>query len=163
MNANPTILVAEDDFNDVILLAVAFKKAVSPATVHFVGDGREAIHYLRGNGPYGDRAQFPFPNLFMVNLGLLGMTGFDLLDWVRQQPFLQRLVIGVLSGMDHGPDIHKARAMGAKFCVVKPHTFQELVVMAGQLTVEGEAGLDTPVISSNLGDKYLQSDAAYVQ
>jgi hypothetical protein len=46
-----------------MLLALAFKNAGSSATVHFVDDGEEATDYLRGNGPYGTRVQFPFPNL----------------------------------------------------------------------------------------------------
>ena len=122
MGGNPTILVAEDDANDVTLLAVAFKKAGAPATVHFVHNGQEAIDYLQGRGPHGDRAHLPLPNLFVVALNLPGMSGFELLGWVRRQPFLQRMVVGVLSGSEYKPDMQKARALGASFYITKPPT-----------------------------------------
>jgi hypothetical protein len=47
MDGNPTILVTEDDANDMTFLALAFKKAGSSATVHFVQNARGAIDYCK--------------------------------------------------------------------------------------------------------------------
>ena len=152
MSANPIILVAEEDCNDVILLALAFKRAGSSATVHFVENGGEATDYLRGNGPYRNRAQFPFPNLFVVSLRLSGMSGLELLASVREQRFSQQVVVGVLSGIYYEPEVKKALALGAKFCIVKTHDFRELVEVARQLTEECAAGLIDTEINANTHD-----------
>ena len=141
MGRNPTILVAEDDANDMTLLALAFKKAGAFATVHFVHNGLEATRYLQGKGPYQDRAQFPLPNLFVVDLKLPGMSGFELLAWVRGQPLLQQMVMGVLSGSEYDQDIQKARALGARFYLIKPQKPAELVVIARQLVEECASGV----------------------
>ena len=141
MGGNPTILVAEDDANDITFLTLAFKKAGAPATVHFVHNGLEAIDYLQGKGPYGDRAHLPPPNLFVLALKLPGMSGFELLAWVCRQPFLARMVVGVLSGSEYKPDLQKARDSGANFYIIKPPTLPELVVIARQLVEKCAAGV----------------------
>ena len=141
MSGNPTILVAEDDANDRTLLALAFKKAGAFATVHFVDDAKEAMQFLQGKGPYGDRAHLPPPNLFVVDSTLPDMSGFELLDWVRRQPFLQWMVAGVLSGSKYKPDMQEARALGATFYLTKPPNFPELVVIARQLIEKCTAGV----------------------
>jgi CheY-like chemotaxis protein len=141
MGRNPTVLVAEDDPNDITFLTLAFKKAGPSVAVHFVQSGREAIQYLQGKRPYADRAHFPLPNLFVVDLKLPGMSGFELLDWVRRQPSLQRIVIGVLSGSDYESDIQQARALGATFYFTKPPAFPELVLVARQLLEKCAAGV----------------------
>ncbi len=147
MVRNPTILVADD----ATLLAHAFKKVRSSAALRFVCDGEEAITYLQGHGPYGNRADFRSPNLFVLELCLPDMSGLKLLDWVRRQPSLQRLVVGVLSGVEYGPDIQQALALGATFYFAKPHTYQELLEIARRLTDKCAAGWSTSETSAKPG------------
>jgi two-component system response regulator len=142
--ANMTILVAEDNEDDTFFLAQAFKKAGASATIRFVQDGEEAINYLQGHGLYGNRAQFPFPNLFVMDSKLPGMSGLELLDWLRGRRFSQPLVVGVLSGVEYKPEIEKALALGAKFYFTKPIEFEGLVVIARQLAEKCMAGLTPP-------------------
>jgi CheY-like chemotaxis protein len=139
--AHPTILVADDNNDDTFFLAQAFMKAGASGTIHLVRDGQDAIDYLQGRHPYGNRAQFPFPNLFVVDANLPFVSGLEVLDWVRRQRFSQPLVVGVLSGTDHEPDMEKALALGAKFYFAKPHKFEDLVVIARQLADQCAAGL----------------------
>jgi DNA-binding response OmpR family regulator len=139
VSANPTILVTEEDSNDEFFLARAFKRAGSSATVQFVQKGRQASDYLQGNEPYGYRAQFPFPNLLVLNLRVWDPSGLELLAWVRER--FAEVVIGVLSGVHYEPAIKNALALGAKFCIVKPPTFPEWVEVARQLTKECAAAL----------------------
>ena len=53
------VLVAEDDPNDALLLKLALDQACVKAWLHFVGDGHEAIDYLRGEPPFDDRLWQP--------------------------------------------------------------------------------------------------------
>jgi CheY-like chemotaxis protein len=141
MCGNATILVADDNADDAFFLALALKKAGSSATLRFVQDAQQAINYLQGNGPYGNRAQFPFPNLFALELCLPGMSGFDLLEWLSQHHFFQRLTIGMLSDDEYEPHIRKALALGAEFYFTKRPYFHELVEIARQLSEKCAAGL----------------------
>jgi CheY-like chemotaxis protein len=138
--ANMTILVADDNEDDTFFLARAFKKAGASATIRIVQDGEQAIHYLQGHGLYGNRAQFPFPNLFVMDSKLPGSSGLELLDWLRGQQFCQPPVVGVLSGVECKPEIEKALALGANFYFTKPNDFEDLVVIARQLAEKCVAG-----------------------
>src|SRR5215467_763792 len=92
-----TILLVEDDQNDVFFFEYACKEAGITNPIQCVGDGRQAIDYLSGTGMYSDRAQFPFPGLVFLDLKLPIKMGLDVLRWVREQPELQTLLVLVLS------------------------------------------------------------------
>ena len=54
-----TVLLAEDDPDDVLLTQIAFEKARLANPLMVARDGEEAIAYLKGEGRYADREQFP--------------------------------------------------------------------------------------------------------
>ncbi len=140
MPGKTMILVVENDPNDATLLAVAIQRADLSAKVHFVQDAREAMSYLRADGPYAERAEFPLPALLLVDLGLGGMSGLELLKWVRSQATLSGVRVGVLSGSGDDQDRQKALSLGADFYCTKPGSFGELVAIAGRLIRESRVG-----------------------
>ena len=99
------ILVAEDQPGDVFLLKRAFLRAGITAPLHFVRDGQEAIDYLRGTESFRDRTAYPFPCLMLLDLKMPRINGFEVLDWVRQQPALKRLPIIVLTSSNISEDV----------------------------------------------------------
>lgn len=129
MGRDLTILVAEDDPNDALLLKLAFGRVWVEDRVHFVGDGKEVIDYLRGESPYDDRAKHPFPDLLVLDLKMPGTTGFDVLEWLQQRPDLTPSRVAVLSGSEWQPDIDRAYALGANFFIVKSVNFERVVGM----------------------------------
>jgi len=54
-NDSSTILLVEDDPNDVLLIKRAFTKANISNPIQIVSDGEEAMDYLAGEGSYSDR------------------------------------------------------------------------------------------------------------
>jgi hypothetical protein len=58
-----TILLADDDRNDVFLVKAAFSRAGYDFPFIVVPNGEEAINYLKGLGKYSDRQRFPVPTL----------------------------------------------------------------------------------------------------
>jgi CheY-like chemotaxis protein len=58
-NRRFTVLLVEDDLNDIFLVKRAFKMALIPNPLQVVTDGLEAINYLRGDGQYADREAHP--------------------------------------------------------------------------------------------------------
>lgn len=124
------ILAVEDDANDALLLKLAFAKAGVTAPIHFVGDGIEALDYLRGAPPFGERAEHPPPNLLVLDLKMPRADGFEVLAWIRQRPGRERMTIAVLTGSCSQADIERAYGLGANFCLNKRLDFRQLVDVA---------------------------------
>lgn len=126
MSSN-TLLLVEDDSNDVILIRRAFKKAQFAIRIQMVHDGEQAINYLCGDDQYADRIAYPLPNLILLDLKLPRKSGFEVLQWVRQQPLLRRIPVIVLTSSKESPDINQAYDLGANSYLVKPVEFNSLV------------------------------------
>ena len=122
-----TILVAEDDARDALLLKVALDQAELTVPTHFVRDGMEALNYLRGVPPFDNRAKHPLPDLLVLDLKMPRMDGFEVLTWLRRQPGSERITVAVLSGTTWPADIQRAYALGADFCLNKLFGFRQLV------------------------------------
>jgi CheY-like chemotaxis protein len=121
-----TILIVEDDPNDILLLQRAFRKTKLPHPVQIVSDGEAAVAYLAGQGSYADREQYPLPFLMLLDLKLPRKSGFEVLTWLRQQPGLRRLPVIVLTSSNRNPDIDQAYDLGANSYLVKPVSFDDL-------------------------------------
>ena len=115
-----TILLAEDDQNDVFFMQRAFSQARLLNPLKVVRDGEETIHYLQGEGVYADRVQYPFPVLLLLDLRMPRRNGFEVLEWLRQQPGLKRLTVVVLTSSKEGPDINRSYDLGANSYLIKP-------------------------------------------
>ena len=128
-----SILFVDDDPNWVELLRMAFQRTEMPNPIRGVEDGPEAIRYLRGEGRYAKRAAYPLPELVLVDLRLPGMSGFEVLQWIRQQPGLARLAVVVVTGMPAPGDAQRARALGASAFLPKPFSFDKQIELARQI------------------------------
>ena len=130
MSAQKTILVADDDSNDVFLLKRAFLKAHVDVHVEFVRDGEQVIRYLKA-GDHKDET--PMPELLLLDLKMPRVNGFEVLEWIRRQPGLKRLLIIVLTSSDEPRDINRAYDLGANSYLVKPCSIEHLTSIAEYL------------------------------
>ena len=126
---NTTILIAEDNPDDVTLIRRAFVKAALPSSLQIVRDGDSAIAYLSGTDGFEDREAFPFPALLLLDLKLPRRSGFDILTWIRSHQHLRRLPIVVLTSSREGGDINRAYELGANSYLMKPVKFEHLLEM----------------------------------
>lgn len=124
-----TILLVEDDTNDVLLIQRAFRKAHVVNPLQVVGDGEQAITYLTGQPPYSDRERYPLPALVLLDLKLPRKSGLEVLAWLRQQPGLKRLRVVVLTSSKEAIDVNRAHELGANSYLVKPVEFDALLDM----------------------------------
>jgi len=69
---------------------------------------QDAIEYLGGSERYQDRTQNPLPVGVLLDLWLPGNGGFELLDWIREQPDLEDIQVVLLSETDPACDIRRA-------------------------------------------------------
>ncbi|MBD2567093.1 response regulator [Anabaena lutea] len=122
-----TILLVDDNNNEVFLIERAFRKANIANQLKVVGDGEAAIHYLLGKGDYSDRHVYPFPMLMLLDLKLPRKSGLEVLEWLRQQPGIKRLPVIALTSSKQSADINRAYELGINSYLVKPITFDRLV------------------------------------
>ena len=121
------ILLAEDNPDDVLLIQRAFQKAGLGHVLKVVSDGGEAIEYLSGRGIYADREKYPAPFLLLLDLKMPGTDGFEVLQWVRSEPEIRRMLVVVLTSSDLQEDVDRAYELGANSYLVKPVIFDEMV------------------------------------
>ncbi len=130
-----TILLVEDNSQDVILMQRAFRKAAITKPFQVVNDGEAAVLYLSGQGPYTDRSQYPLPVLVLLDLKLPRKSGAEVLLWLRQQPELKRLPVVVLTSSKEYADVNRVYDLGANAYMVKPVAFDGLVEIVKTLNM----------------------------
>lgn len=133
MHYEATVLLCEDDPDDVLLTQIAFEKARLANPLQIVRDGEEAIAYLRGEDRFADRTRFPMPILLLLDLKLPKLDGFYVLEWLRRQPALDRLPVAIMTASDHDPDITRAYALGADSYLIKPPDAEALLALVQRL------------------------------
>jgi CheY-like chemotaxis protein len=123
------ILLVEDLPDDILLVrrALAAAKVNNPLMV--VTDGEEAVSYLEGDGKFSNRAEYPLPDLMLLDLKLPKMDGFEVLRWVRGHPAFKGLRIIVLTSSEDIYDVNAAYHLGANSFLVKPLEFQNYPAM----------------------------------
>lgn len=124
------ILYVEDEETDVVLLQHVLAKADIHNPLQTVKDGKAAKDYLAGEGSFADRRLHPLPGLVLLDLNLPYWSGFEVLEWIRQQPQLRRLPVVVFTSSSRPDDIARAYDAGANAYVVKPNALADLVTLA---------------------------------
>jgi CheY-like chemotaxis protein len=133
MIEDPIVLLVDDSVNDARLLRAVFERAGVVEPLRSAQDANEAIAYLRGDGAYADRLHFPLPTALLLDLNMPGQNGFELLEWIRQEPSLKRLRVFILSASTRAEDIERAYDLGASSYLVKPRNLDGLMHLAKSL------------------------------
>src|SRR5205085_858882 len=92
--------------------------------IQAVTNGMEAVAYLEGTPPYGDRETYALPALVLLDIKMPRMEGFEVLRWIRQQPEFFQLCVVMLTSSDHISDANQAYNLGANSFLVKPLDFE---------------------------------------
>jgi two-component system response regulator len=128
-----TILLVEDDDNDVFFFKMAMTKAGAGFPLQVATDGQQAIDYLRGAGKFANREAFPLPGLILLDLKLPLVMGLDVLKCIRQQRGLAPIVV-ILSSSEEESDVAAAYQLGANAYLVKPAEPSKLVDLVRSLS-----------------------------
>ena len=122
---DPAILVADDNPADVAAFRRAFTELALSPQLRAVPNGAQAIAYLAGSGKFANRAAFPMPELFLLDLDMPLKSGFEVLQWLRTRPSLAHIRTVVLTASLDLSNIKKAYRCGAASFLVKPLNLQE--------------------------------------
>jgi len=129
MNAGFTILLAEDNEDDVFLLKTALDQAGIGHPIQTVTDGEKAISYLKGENEYADRSCYSMLYFFLLDIKMPRKNNLEVLGWMRGNGDngLKRLPVIIMSTSNMQEDIDRAYELGVNAYLVKPHAFDDLV------------------------------------
>jgi len=122
-----TILMAEDDADDRLLVREAFQESRVANDLHFVEDGVELLDCLRRQGKYKDPLQFPVPDLILLDLNMPRKDGREALEEIKADANLRYIPVVVLTTSKAEEDILRSYDIGAAGFISKPVTFEGLV------------------------------------
>jgi CheY-like chemotaxis protein len=126
-NHIPTILLVEDNDDDVFFMRHALQKAKVGLPVQVVPNGQAALDYLSGEGKYSDREKYPLPTLIFLDLKMPYVNGFEVLAWMQRQVFTPEIQVVVLTSSPEDRDRQRAKELGARAYLVKPPT-EEMIL-----------------------------------
>jgi chemotaxis family two-component system response regulator Rcp1 len=111
------ILLVEDNLGDVRLTREALKEGKVLNTLHVVGDGIEALAFLRHAGQYAKSAH---PDIILLDLNLPRKDGRELLADIKTDPNLRRIPVVILTTSKAEEDILKSYDLHANCYITKP-------------------------------------------
>ena len=98
----------------------AFKEAGLANELIVVPGGQHVKDYLTGKGKFTDREQYRMPGLVLLDLKMPGISGLELLKWIRAQPAVSTIPVVMFSSSNQESDVHSAYAQGANAYLLKP-------------------------------------------
>ena len=118
------VLLVEDNPGDVRLTIEALKDGKVHNHLNVVGDGEEALAFLRRQGQY---ANAPRPDLILLDLNLPKKDGREVLMEIKQEEGLKQIPIVVLTTSTAEKDIFKTYELHANCYISKPVDFDQFI------------------------------------
>lgn len=122
-----TILIADDDNEDVLLMREALEESKLLNRIEVVENGEELLDYLYNRGEYSDREKYPSPSLILLDLNMPKKDGREALTEMKKDESLRKIPVIVLTTSSSDKDILRSYDLGASGFVTKPVTFDSLV------------------------------------
>ena len=135
MSSPQSILLVEDNPDDVDLTRRAFQRAGLTQPLDVVEDGLEALDYLFARGVHAHRLHSPLPSLVLLDLKLPRMDGHEVLRRIRADARTRFLPVVILTSSDEEKDLVDSYSQGCNSYVRKPVSYNEFVEAARQLGV----------------------------
>jgi len=111
------ILLAEDNPGDVELTQKALEQGNIINNLHVVGDGVEALSYLRQEGEYADATR---PDLILLDLNMPRKDGTEVLEDIKGDADLRRIPVVVMTSSEAEEDIVRSYDLHANAYLTKP-------------------------------------------
>lgn len=121
-----TILVAEDDEDDRLLIERSIRKHRVANRVEFVRDGQDLMDYLNRREKYAD-SSLPPPDLILLDLNMPRKDGREALAEIRSDQRHRRVPVIVLTASKVQEDNARSLDLGADGYIRKPVTLAGLI------------------------------------
>ena len=124
------IVLIEDNPADMRLVREALAENSTPAVLHWMPSGEEALSFLRHEKAH---AGAPAPDLVLLDLNLPGLHGHEVLAAIKQDPLLRHIPVVVLTSSSARVDVLEAYQAHANAYVVKPADFEKFLALVGEI------------------------------
>jgi CheY-like chemotaxis protein len=131
-NNSLTILLADDDPDDRLLIEEALRESKISNPLEMVEDGEELMDYLNGRGKFSGMDTV-MPGLILLDLNMPRKDGREALKEIKSDDRLRHIPIVVLTTSKAEEDIFRTYNLGVNSFITKPVTFESLVDLIRQL------------------------------
>ena len=128
-----TILLVEDNPDDEALTLRALQRNNILNEVIVARDGAEALDYLFARGPHSGRDTSKQPEVILLDLKLPKVDGLEVLQQIKQDERIRRLVVVILTSSNEERDIIAGYDLGANSYIRKPVDFNQFMEAVRQL------------------------------
>jgi CheY-like chemotaxis protein len=128
-----TILIADDDEDDILLTRQALVASRLSNELRVVRDGEELMRYLLHEGEYRNLESSPRPGVILLDLNMPKKNGREAIAEIKSIPSLRQIPILILTTSRAEQDITEMYDLGASSYIAKPVGFQSLVSVMQQL------------------------------
>lgn len=128
-----TILIADDDADDRMMIRDALAENRLANDLHFVQDGEELMDYLNRSGKYSDPSSSPRPGLILLDLNMPKKDGREALMEIKSSAELRSIPVVVLTTSRAEEDICRTYNTGVNSFITKPVTFEALLKVVREL------------------------------
>lgn len=122
-----TILIAEDDEEDRMLIQEAFEESRLANDIRFVVDGEELMDYLHRRRNFANPSNSPRPGLILLDLNMPRKDGREALREIKADPNLRRIPVVALTTSRAEEDVYRTYDLGVNSFITKPVTFEGLI------------------------------------
>ena len=145
-----SILLVEDDLQDVQLMLAALEQHHLADRVFVVHDGAEALDYLCYRGPFVQRTRSN-PVLVLLDLKMPKVNGLEVLKAIKADTRLQAIPVVVLSSSRESADVSECYRHGVNGYVVKAVDYQGFMTSVRQIgAFWGKLNEPPPVMNSQV-------------
>ena len=130
---NKTILLVEDNLDDVELTLRALKKNNIKNDVKVAYDGAEALDFLFGTGKYSGRDITVMPTVILLDLQLPKVGGLEVLRQIRADERTKLIPVVILTSSKQEEDLVTGYSLGVNSYVRKPVDFNQFAEAVSRL------------------------------
>jgi len=130
-----TILLVEDNPDDVALTLRAFEKNKMKNKIVIAGDGEEALEYIFCKGKFEGRTPQDLPAMVLLDLKLPKLDGFEVLKEIRKDENTKFLPVIILTSSNEERDMVYGYLLGANSFIQKPVDFKKFSEAIKTITV----------------------------
>lgn len=121
-----TILMADDDQDDCLLVKEAFVENKLKNDLRFVEDGEALMDYLYRRGKFANPDAAPRPGLILLDLNMPRKDGREALREIKSHTDFRHIPIIILTTSHEPDDILRSYRVGANSFITKPVSFEGL-------------------------------------
>ena len=128
-----TIVVADDDEDDRMLLQDALQESDVESQIHFVKNGQELLDFLRESLQRDAASGVERPLLVLLDLNMPRKDGRQALREIKSDQRLRSTPVVVLTTSKADEDVASCYDSGANSYIIKPMSFEGLVEVVNTL------------------------------